>query len=213
MDPQEKGTNMKIKHALLLIGVALSAVAVAIPASASAAEWTHEGKAFKKHVEIGISGVESLKSMGAELECEFHATITTEGGTASKMTKFEPTGETCSGTGIFGACPVILTKVTHLPWKIDIQENDITVTGVEIYKTYAFGCLVESTETTTGNMTITLNEAGKFSAGKIHALPQTDINGSGEYPSEVSGSYQVEEPNAGTRAERAPPPACPAPAG
>jgi len=189
---------MSINRVLLLTAVALTALAFAISASASAAEWTHEGKSFKKHVEIGISGVETVKSLGAELECEFHTTITTEGGSTAQITKFEITGETCVGSGIFGACPVILTKVTHLPWKIDIQGNDLTITGVEIYKTYAPGCLVESTETTTGKMTITLNEAGKLNSGNFHYQPQTDINGSGEYATEVSGPYQVAEPNAGT---------------
>lgn len=188
---------MQIKRALVLGFVAV-ALTSAFPVAAAATEWKHEGKAFKKHVEIGISGVETLKVLGAEQECEFHATITTEGGSTAEFSEFEVIAESCVGSGFLAGCQVLLTKTTPALLKIDLTEFDFTATGIEIYRTYAPGCLVESTETTNGKYTFTLAEASAIASGKIHSFPETDINGKPSGTAEITGEFQVDEPNAGT---------------
>lgn len=81
---------MKLKRTYLPIVVALAAVAVlAIPASASAAEWLREGKPFKEHVEMKLAGGEFVEIGEAGekdvMLCESsNLTISTEGGSTGQ---------------------------------------------------------------------------------------------------------------------------------
>jgi hypothetical protein len=186
--------NVRTVSCLVCLGLALLALG---PASAMGSEWKHKGVSLKEPIEIGLTGTETVKTLSGEQKCEFHATIATEGGSTAKFTKFAVNASSCTGTGIF-ACSVILTESTALPWKIDLQERDLTVTTIQIYKTYSPLCLIESTESTTGSATITLTEASAIRAGQIDWLPQTDINGEPSGTVEAASSFKVDEPNAGT---------------
>jgi len=186
--------DMRKASCLVFLGLALLALG---PVSAMGSEWKHEGVSLKEPIEIGLTGTETVKTLTGEQKCGFHATLATEGGSTATFTEFAVNAKSCTGTGTF-ACTVILTKSTALPWKIDLEEHDLTLTTIEIYKTYSPTCLTESTESTTGKATITLNEASSISSGQIDWLPQTDINGKPSGTAEVTSAFVVDEPNAGT---------------
>lgn len=94
-----------MKKMLLLASMALAALAFAIPASAMAnGHFTDNHKPIEGSVEQTFSGSAKFSSAGVgSYTCIVHVTATVEtlGGT---IKKFEPTPETCVGTGAFTGC-------------------------------------------------------------------------------------------------------------
>ena len=86
---------MKIDKRLLLAGMVVAVAMFAVTASASAAVWKDKGVNVTKFISIGLTGGEVFESGTSGMSCEIVATLTTEGGSTGKITKFET--KKCSG--------------------------------------------------------------------------------------------------------------------
>lgn len=110
-----------LKRITLLAGMALAAIALAVPASASALEWTHEEETFGGTASDTLSGwfgfgnPEFLKT---KFECFSHAGFEVEGeSTTGLLTSFGPTTAACKGEGAFAGCS-LATDSTTIPTSV-----------------------------------------------------------------------------------------------
>lgn len=148
---------MKINKRLLLIGVIAAVAVLAVPAFASASVWKDKGVNVTKFIEIGLTGGELFEtSAGNGMSCELHATLTTEGGSTGKITKFEI--KKCpAGFGSFAKCEIATAEAKGLPWTVDVNTSDLTITGMHTKRTFKAGCETSELDKTITSATVTLN--------------------------------------------------------
>src|SRR3954451_7072977 len=109
---------MKINRRLLLAGAITSVLVLAVPALASASVWKDKGVTLTKFAEIGLTGGELFETSAENgMSCEVHATLTTEGGSTGKITKFE-TKKCPTGFGTFAKCELVTAEAKGLPWTV-----------------------------------------------------------------------------------------------
>jgi hypothetical protein len=137
---------MKLRKLFLLMLAAVAAVAaLAVPASASAAVWLHEGKPFEEHVEMNLSGGDTIEAGGNVLLCfSSSGTITTEGGSTGQLS-YEVNPESCIGlAGEIEGCTATEVSTTGTPWTLHVNAEDVTATAVEVEYLLDPGCSVQS---------------------------------------------------------------------
>lgn len=176
------------KRLLLAVLVAMVGALAVSAASASAAVWKHSGVNLAKHTEIGLTGGEVFNSGTGGMSCEVFATITTSGGSTGTIKKWEV--KNCSGAfGDLVGCSVLATEPKNLPWTLDVNTADLTVTNMRIRRTFKAGCKISELDKTVASMTMTPDVTTAITAFEFHGL-------SGTYTS--FGSFEVDAPNAGT---------------
>jgi hypothetical protein len=147
---------MKINKRLLLAGVIASVVVLAVPALALASVWKDSGTNVSSFVSIGLSGAEIFEAgEGNGMNCEVHATLTTEGGSTGKITAFE-TKKCPKGFGTFEKCELSSAEGRGLPWTVDVNTSDLTITGWHTKRTFS-NCGTTELNKTVGSVTMTLN--------------------------------------------------------
>jgi len=154
------------KKMMLLAGMALSAIAFAVPASASAFEWTDEGGAFEGTATDTLSGRISFGNPEAgktKFGCIAHAGLNVKGGsTTGSLTSFSPTTGTCSGEGTFAGC-TLAEDSTTIPASASLDitgTNTVTLTTaagepIVLHNVYKVGCPIEKSTLTVSHLTIT----------------------------------------------------------
>lgn len=147
----------KRKNVLLIAGIALAAMA--LPASASAAVWQHEGKALEKNVELSLTGGEFIEVSGAVMLCESTATMTTEGGSTAQITAYDVKEATCIGlAGKLEGCEVTAATPKGLSWGASVNTSDLTAKEVAISYTFNGACEIDKIETSFPSLTLTPEE-------------------------------------------------------
>lgn len=181
---------MKINRRLLLAGAIAAVAVLAIPALASASVWKHGGSNLKKFVEIGLTGGELFETSAENgMSCELHATLTTEGGSTGKITKFE-TKKCPTGFGSFAKCELNTAEAKGLPWTVDVNTSDLTITGWHTKRTFkGTGCEAGELDKTVGSVTMTLETPSAISEMEWLA----EITGYS-----TGGSFVVDGANKGT---------------
>jgi hypothetical protein len=178
---------MKIDKRLLLAGLVVAVAMFAVTASASAAVWKDKGVNVTKFVSIGLTGGEVFESGTSGMSCEVVATLTTEGGSTGKITKYE-TKKCSGGFGEMTGCELSTTESKGLPWTVDVNTTDLTITNVHIRRTFKAGCKIVELDKTY-NLTVTLLSPT--------AIAEMEFSGSiTGYKS--FGSLTVDSPNSGT---------------
>lgn len=151
---------MKSDRRLLLAGVVAAAVVLAVPALALASVWKHQGKNVSKFIELTMSGGEVFETtVGNGMSgCEIHATLTTEGGSTGKITRFEiKQCKTPYGSFASTNCELKTAEGRNLPWIVDVNATDLTVTNWRTKRTFTgFGCKEPELEKTISSMTVLL---------------------------------------------------------
>ena len=178
---------MKLLRLVLILAVA--ALVVASPASTSAAVWKHKGANLKGFVEIDFSASEAfgVKGTAGAMNCEVSATLTTAGGSTATMTKYSLFA--CSGTGGLAQCVPLATESKGLPWTVDVNASDLTLTSMRIRRTFVgSGCPLPEADVTWSPTLVLDTPSAIFEM-------QFFIEGA-VYVS--AGSLQVEPPNADT---------------
>ncbi|HVO55223.1 MAG TPA: hypothetical protein VMT37_12505 [Solirubrobacterales bacterium] len=140
---------------LLILAALAALLTMAVPALAQGAVWKKEGVNLTKFTELGLTGGELFEtSSGNGMSCEIHATLTTEGGSTGKISKFEI--KSCpTGFGTFSGCTVKTAEAKGLPWTVTVNATDLSITNMHIKRTFNGGCAeVDKTVTST---TVTLN--------------------------------------------------------
>jgi hypothetical protein len=184
---------MKINKRLLLVSmaVAMTMFAVVSASSASAAVWKMSGVNVTKLITIGLTGGEVFESGTVEptsgMSCEILATLTTEGGSTGKITKWE-TVKCSGGFGELTKCELATSEPKSLPWTVDVNATDLTITNMRIRRTFKAGCpIAELDKTTSPTVTLTTSTA----------ITEMEFSGSiAGYKN--FGSLTVDAPNSGT---------------
>jgi len=182
---------MTIDKRLLLTGLAVAAMTFASVAtsSASAAVWKDNGTNVTHFIEIGLSGGEVFETTaGNGMSCEIHATLTTEGGSTGTITQFV-TNACPTGFGSFSGCAVVTSEALGLPWKVDVNKTDLTITGWHTRRTFNAGCATAELNKTIASITATLNSPTAI----------TEVEFLGKISGYTTlGSFTVDAPNSGT---------------
>lgn len=190
---------MKSKRKLLIVGV-IAAIALVVPALALAAEWKDKnGTKVTKLTEFTLNGSEIVETTpGNGMDCEIHAKMTTSGGSTASITEFKV--KKCEGTfGTFKAtkCELNVGEGKSLPWTVDVNETDLTVTNWRIKHSFKGAeCKEPELDKTIASMTVILEPNSKemsalFFEGKI-------TNEKSEQTFKTSGTPEVEGTNSGT---------------
>jgi hypothetical protein len=180
---------MRIDKRLLLISMAVAMLLAAVSASsASAAVWKDKGVNVAKLVTINLTGGEIFESGTSGMSCEIVATLTTEGGSTGKITKWE-TKKCSGGFGEFSKCELSTSESKGLPWTVDVNTTDLTFTNVHIRRTFKAGCPVTELDKTV-SPTVTLLSPT--------AISEMEFTGTIAGPYKAFGSLKVEAAIAGT---------------
>lgn len=161
---------MKFNRRLLLAGLIAVVAMLAVPALALAASvWKDHGTKVTKSIELTMNGGEVFETTaGNGMNCEIHATLTTEGGSTGKITKFEikkcPTG---FGSFATTKCELNTAEGIGLPWTVDVQETDLKITNWRTKHTFkGASCKEPELDKTITSMTVTVgpntSEIGEF---------------------------------------------------
>jgi hypothetical protein len=182
---------MKIDRRLLLAGLAIAVTmfAAVSTSSASAAVWKDKGVNVTKLISIGLTGGEIFESGTSGMSCEIVATLTTEGGSTGKITKWE-TKKCSGGFGEFTKCELASSESKGLPWTVDVNATDLTFTNMHIRRTFKAGCPIAELDKTVSS-TVTLLETPA-------AISEMEFTGSIAGPYKAFGSLDVEAAIAGT---------------
>jgi hypothetical protein len=185
---------MKIDKRLLIAGltVAIAAFGLMSTASASAAVWKMGGTNVTKLVEIGLSGGEVAEWEEKGVSCEIKLTMTTEGGSTGKITKFENTS--CTTFGKISTCTVASTKAEGLPWTVTVDATDLTIKNWRVKRTFNAGCGTTSIDKTIPSTTFTLLSPTAISEIEfLGELKEAEV-----LKYKAFGSLTVDSPNSGT---------------
>jgi hypothetical protein len=181
---------MKIDRRLLLAGLAIAVTMLgALSASAaSAAVWKDKGVNVTKLISIGFTGGQVFELGTSGMSCEIVATLTTEGGSTGKITKWE-TKKCSGGYGELAGCELSVSESKALPWTVDVNATDLTITNMRTRRTFKAGCKISEIDKTLTTTTVTLNTPS--------AITEVEYTGSiAGY--KAFGSFTVDAPNSGT---------------
>ncbi len=190
---------MKSNRRLLLAGVIAAIVVLAVPALALAAVWKDKnGTSVTKFTEFTMNGAEIVETTeGNGMDCEIHATMTTEGGSTAKITKFEI--KKCEGSfGTFKTtkCELNVGEGKGLPWTVDVNAEDLTVTNWRTKHTFKGAeCKEPELDKTISSMTVKL-EPNKTEVTALAFDGKLLTEGKQTY--RTSGSLTIEGANSGT---------------
>jgi len=150
---------MENNKRLLVAGVIAAVVVLAVPALALAAVWKHGSENLSSAIELTMTGGEVFETTpGNGMSCEIHATLTTEGKSTGKITKFEI--KKCSaGIGSFATtkCELNVGEGLGLPWTVDVKETDLEITNWRTKHTFkGASCKEPELDKTIAKMTVKL---------------------------------------------------------
>jgi hypothetical protein len=180
-----------LKKMMLLAGMALAAIAFAVPTSASAFEWngTHEDSL------TGFLGFGNPAPGQTKFGCEVHIDIDVAGETSTgELTGLVPTTATCVGEGSYSGCELVEDSATVAPaTQIHIVEtNKLTITTpmgepVVVHYVYDAACPIEKTTLTVTQLAVTttnsdLTDVTVTASGTMHAW----IRGVGQITTSVA---------------------------
>jgi hypothetical protein len=183
---------MNNRKRLAIVIAAIASLALAFPVLAQGAVWKHKGVTLAKFVELGLPGGENFETevsgVWSGMNCEVRAVMTTEGGSTAKITKYEI--KSCAKAfGKMSGCSVVAKEAKGLPWTVDVNPTDLTITNMRVRRTFNVGCPVTELDKTFTSLTVTLNTPS--------AITEMEFSGTlGGY--KAFGSWKVEGINSGT---------------
>lgn len=183
---------MKIEKRLLIAGLAVLVFCGLTATVASAAVWKDKGTNVTKLVEFGLTGGEIAEWEEKGVSCEVKLTMTTEGGSTGKITKFE--NVSCTTFGKVSTCTVASTKAEGLPWTVTVDATDLTIKNWRVKRTFNAGCATASVDKTIPSVTFTLLSPTAISEVEfLGELKEAEV-----LKYKAFGSLTVDSPNAGT---------------
>jgi len=186
---------MSNRKRLAILGAAFACLALAAPVVAQAAVWKHNGVNLAKLITLSLPGGEvfetEVEGVWSGMSCEVKATMTTEGGSTAKITAYEV--KSCSGGfGKMTGCELSTKEAKSLPWTVDVNTSDLTITNMRIKRTFKAGCKVTELDKTLTSVKVILNTPAK--------ITEMEFSGSlvGPPGYKAFGSWKVEGTNSGT---------------
>lgn len=183
---------------LLLVGcAALLVVALAAPAAASASVWKHGETPLEEHVEFGVFGSEIFVTEAGGMICEVQATLTTEGGGSGQLGNYEVTN--CMGLfGELASCTVTAAEQPGGPWAVDVNTENLTITGAAIKRSFDPGCPIETLDSSIAEVGTTLYEPAAITEFEYSGEGTAQADGGPEVEYSSFGSYFVAGAASGT---------------
>lgn len=191
---------MKTRKTLLLLGTALAAVLLAVPAAAQGAGRLYDvktGKTVSSGTEIHLTGTETFTTVEAGFECKKHVIVTAH-VIANGTVHGSVTTEECEGSGMLAGCEIKSVKATNAPWKFSVNTEDLVVTDVTNDVEFDSECALSAATVETPEMTVTAKEPTKGISTVLISGEGTADLGEVELPLEVSGHLEVTGGAAGT---------------
>ncbi len=147
----------------LLTAAALAVLALGVTAAiATAAVWKDGATNVTSAIEIKFTGSEFFETTeGNSMQCEEKFTLKTSGGSTGTISAFEVVKSTCKGTGTFSSCEVSTAEAKGLPWTVDVNASDLTITNMRIKRVFKAGCTPSEVDKTV-NTTVTLTTPAKI---------------------------------------------------
>lgn len=150
----------------VLIAAALAVFALAATAAvASASFWKDGSTKVASAIEIKFTGAEfyeTTETNKGSVECEEKFTMKTSGGsTATINAPFEIVKTGCAKTGVFASCELTTAEARTLPWTVDVNKEDLTITNMHIRLVFKSGCAITELDKTF-NSTVTLTTPAKI---------------------------------------------------
>jgi len=140
-----------------LIAAALAVLALATTAAiASASVWKDGATNVSTAIEIKFTGAEFWEtSEGNSMQCEERFTLKTSGGSTATISAFEIVKTGCATTGTLTGCELSTAEAKGLPWTVDVNTSDLTITSMRLKRTFKAGCAISELDKTI-NSTVTL---------------------------------------------------------
>src|ERR1700712_5011381 len=120
-----------IRVALLLAVTALAAIAFAVPALASASnwtekgvaiagvEWTQEGAPMTKEGSLSFSGAFNVSGTTGSIKCQASGSVALTPGESGQASSFTVAPGTCALGGLLGTCKEVKSVTANsLPWGV-----------------------------------------------------------------------------------------------
>lgn len=182
---------MKLKGRFLGTAIAAAIVGLILvgTGSASAMVWKMSGTNVNTFFELPMTGGEKVEFIGAGdgVSCEIKATMTSSGGSAAKVTKWET--KSCAGFGSLSSCIVLTSEAKGLPWAVTVESGYVLISGHHVRRTFlAKTCPLTEIDLTLNSV---LNPDSLSSIKEFEAFGQTTHW-------KVFGSMQIGSPATGT---------------
>jgi hypothetical protein len=151
----------------LLTAAALAVLALAATAAiASASVWKDGGTNVSTAIEMKFTGAEfyeTTETNKGSVQCEEKFTLKTSGGSTATipLLGFEIVKTGCAKTGVFTTCELTGAEARGLPWTVDVNTSDLTITNMHIRLTFKTGCAITELDKTF-NSTVTLTTPEKI---------------------------------------------------
>lgn len=195
-----------IKKTLLLAVAAVAAMALAVPALASAS-WTHEHEPITSQKTVTFAGNAQFVAagLGAGFNCtNTHADVDLLPGETGEITSFEATEaeSKCDPVGLFSTLGCKISSVTseNLPWVVHIiNEEKLLITNVKITNHLVPGLCTSIIGTQTivleGNVTATPDDPDEVHSvelsGELTSSLGENVTVSGTLNASPSGTYGI----------------------
>jgi hypothetical protein len=193
----QEGTTM-IKKIMLLASALAALVAFAVPAVASAGQWTDNGTILTEGQKITQSYEGFLQfntGPTGTFGCDVTITIETNGPTAGQVTAFNPTTATCIGTIAFKGCKLI-GHTSNKSFNINNTGNPLKITkgaeNITIRNEYEAGSCAGK-QTTSHLEFANINATYEANAGTT-LIEKLTISGSSTAGVPAEGSLTPEAP-------------------
>jgi len=180
---------MKIDKRVLGLSTAIAMLALCVTASfAAAAVWKDKGTNVSTPITINFTGGEIAEAGAKGLNCEIKMTMTTSGGSTGKVTALETVK--CTTFGELTGCELASSESLGLPWTVDVNATDLTITNWRTKRKFKAGCATTEIDKTVGSVTVTI-------------LPTIGEMNEVEFLGQITGyktfgSLKVNSPNVGT---------------
>jgi len=149
----------------LLAALALAILALAATAAiASASFWKDGGTKVSSAIEIKFTGAEffeTTETNKGSVQCEEKFTLKTSGGSTATIIPFEIVKTGCAKVGVFATCELTTAEAKGLPWTVDVNKEDLTITNMHIKLIFKAGCAITELDKTF-NSTVALNSPAKI---------------------------------------------------
>jgi hypothetical protein len=155
---------MKTRKRLFATAVLAVLALGATAAVASASFWKDGSTKVASAIEIKFTGAEffeTTETNKGSVECEEKFTLKTSGGSTATISPFEITKTGCAKTGVFASCELTTAEAKGLPWTVDVNTADLTITSMHIRLIFKAGCAITELDKTF-NSTVTLNTPAKI---------------------------------------------------
>jgi len=123
--------------------------------SASASVWKDHGTNVSKAIEIGLTGGEIAEAGKRARAAKIHLVLTNLGWQHRDNHQIRKQ-KAVRTFGELSSCTLNTAEGVGLPWTVDVNTSDLTITSWHTKRTFKAGCATTEINKTVGSVTVTL---------------------------------------------------------